>query len=313
MWFKVSWGWGRPVTFFMLGRHFNDLLLRTGHPNFFYGCAPKAVMFAPLLKRASAHWFATTSKIPSSLWQDQGMTHSSSWSTTYSSSQLRGHLLLQNPSPWEEFPLPPPQGGHGSSAGIPTPVGSQCQFWSPFAGLAIVHVKAHDRSHPSSSIHHPSKPCSGSAEHMYKHIQCFRCHTHLLSIKANTSFNTELPQIILLSLQKSCKVLCLLPKLLCIWMFWFQYYSAHGFSCFENRKFTSPTGSPLVLKVCSLLLSLDTTPIDVIKKFPRVKATGMGVLIARYFKIVSVNHAVDFCFFLKIFLNRQWACHWIND
>lgn len=48
---------------------------------------------------------------------------------------------------------------------------------------------------------------------------------------------------------------------------------------------------------------------DVIKKFHRVKATSMGVDAARYFKIVSVSHAVDFCFFLKLPLNRQWVCH----
>ena len=92
------------------------------------------------------------------------------------------------------------------------------------------HRPCQDRSstsHSSSSVHHLGKPCSGSAEHTYKRIQCFRCHTHLPSIKANSSFNTELTQIILPSLQKSCKVLRLLPKLLCVWMFWFQYYSAH--------------------------------------------------------------------------------------
>lgn len=48
---------------------------------------------------------------------------------------------------------------------------------------------------------------------------------------------------------------------------------------------------------------------DVIKKFPQVKATSMGVDVARNFKIVSVSHAVDFCFFLKIPLNRQCVCH----
>lgn len=63
MWFSKSSGWGRPVTSLVLRRHFNDLLLRIGHPNFFYICTPRAGMFAPLLKCASAHWFAPASKI----------------------------------------------------------------------------------------------------------------------------------------------------------------------------------------------------------------------------------------------------------
>lgn len=69
---------------------------------------------------------------------------------------------------------------------------------------------------------------------------------------------------------------------------------------FENSQFTSPTGSPLCSGVRPLLLNLDTTLMYVIKKHPRVKATSMGVDVARYFRIVSVSHAVDFCFFPKI-------------
>lgn len=123
----------------------------------------------------------------------------------------------------------------------------------------------------------------------------------------------KLTQIILLSLQKSHEDLCLLSKMLCTWMFWFWYCSAHECSLFENSQFTCSTGSPLCLRVCLLLLNWHTTPIDVIKSLPQVKATSMGVDVARYFKIVSVSHAGDFCFFLKIPLNRQWVCHQSND
>lgn len=202
-------------------------------------------------------------------------------------SQLHSHLPLPNPSPGAGFPLPLPEGSLSSRPGVPAPVASSCSFRGPFAGPAIGRVQT-DKRFPFLLQHTSSwQAMLWLCRARVQTYPIFRMpHTHLLSVNANTSFNTELTQIIVLSLQKCCKVLRLLPKLPCIWMFWFQYYSAHGFSCFENRKFTCPTGSPLVPRVSPLLFDSDTTSIDVIKKFPQVKATGMGVHVASYFNIV---------------------------
>lgn len=174
-----------------------------------------------------------------------------------------------NPSQWKELPLPATRLWHR----YPTPAENQCQFQGAFAGVTINHVKT-DQALPFL-FQHP---------------------------------DLKLTQITLLSLRKSFEDLYLLSKMLGTWMFWVQYCPAHECSLFENSQFTCPTGSPLCLRVCPPLLNWDTTPIDVIKKLPQVKATSMGVDVARYFKIVSVSHAVDLCFFLKIPLNRQWVC-----
>lgn len=151
------------MTFLTLGRHFTDLFLRTGHPNFFYSCAPKAAMFAPLLKHASAHWFAKPPKLP------LPFDRIKAWPTP------RGQQCIPaaKPIPQEEFPLPLPQLQHRCSN-------------TPWKSVPVLRNLCSRRprqdrasvSHPSSSTHNSCKPCSGSAGHRYKCIWCFRCHMH---------------------------------------------------------------------------------------------------------------------------------------
>lgn len=153
------------MAFLVLGRRFNDLL-STGHPNFSYGCAPKAATLTPLLKSASAHRFATASKIPSSLQQDQSMTPS--WPTTCLSSQLRSRPRGRSPL----FPH------HKAPAQVPQRTPESAPVLRPLCQSG--HAPRQSRrspSHSSSSTHHPGRPCPGSAQHMHLRTRCFRCHT----------------------------------------------------------------------------------------------------------------------------------------
>lgn len=164
----------------LLERHFNDLLLRTRYPNFFYGSALKAVMLVPLLKLILHVDFCHNLK--NSLFLLTGLRHYPLLLLVNSifHQSAHSHLLLQNPSLQEEFPLPLLQGSTSSSTAIPKPVGSQCQFLRTFAGLAIDHVKT-DQALPIPLLAYIilARHNAGSTEHIYKCIQRFRCQTHM--------------------------------------------------------------------------------------------------------------------------------------
>lgn len=86
-----------------------------------------------------------------------------------------------NPSQWKEFPLPATRLTQWSSHLLEISVSSEVPL------QLSLQTMSRQIKHFSSSIHHP---------------------------------DLQLTQMILLSLQKSCEVLCLLSKMLCTWMFW---------------------------------------------------------------------------------------------